>query len=63
MATIRAMILEVSAMQLSQATRMWLFAIGHSRNITLNTMGLHDRLNVSATVRVPKDGEYLFGGK
>ena len=26
-------------------------------------MGLRDRLNVSAAVRIPKDGEYLFGGK
>ena len=50
-------------MQFSQAARMRLFAISHSRNVTLSTMGLRDRLNVSAAVRIPKDGEYLFGGK
>ena len=61
--TVRALILELSAMQFSQVARMQLFAISHSRNVTLRAMGLHDRLNVSAAVRIPKDGEYLFGGK
>ena len=50
-------------MQFSQAARMRLFATSHCRNITLSTMGLRDRLNVSAAVRIPRDGEYLFGGK
>ena len=50
-------------MQLSQAARMRLFASSHYRNLTLSTMGLQDRLNVSAAVRIPRDGEYLFGGK
>ena len=50
-------------MQFSQAARMRLFATSHYRNITLSSMGLCDRLNVSAAVRIPRDGEYLFGGK
>ena len=44
--TVRALILELSAMQFSQAARMRLLAISHSRNVTLSTMGLRDRLNV-----------------
>ena len=61
--TFPALILELSAMQFSQAACLRLFAISHSRNVTLSTMGLRDQLNVSAAVRIPKDGEYLFGGK
>ena len=61
--TIRALILEVSAMQFSGAAHMQLFAIGQHRNLALDTMGLRDRLNVSAAVRIPKDGEYLFNGR
>ena len=40
---IRALIVEVSVMQFSGAACMRLYAIGQSRNITLNTMGLRDR--------------------
>ena len=52
-------------MQFSQAARMRLFAISHNRNVSLSTTctDLRDRLNVSAAVGIPKDGEYLFGGK
>ena len=63
MVTIRALILEVSAMQFSQAARMRLLAIDQTRNITLNTIGLRDRLKVSAAVRLPRDGKFLFGGR
>ena len=43
---------------------MRFFAIGQSRNITLNTMDLlRPFLMCQRRVRIPKDGEYLFGGK
>ena len=58
--TVRALLLELSAMQFSQAARMLLFATSHYRNLTLSSMGLRDRLNISAAVRIPRDGEYLF---
>ena len=61
--TIRALILEVAAMQFAGAARMRLFALTQHRNLALDTMGLRDRLDVSAAVRTPKDGKYLFGGK
>ena len=61
--TVGALLLELSAMQFSQAARMRLFATSHYRNLTLGSMGLRHRLNVSAAVRIPRDGEYLFGGK
>ena len=63
MVTIRALILEVSAMQFSQAARMRLLAIDQTRNITLDTIGLRDRIKVSAAVRIPRDGKFLFGGR
>ena len=59
----RALILEISAMQFSQAARLRLFAIDRNRHLTLNSLGLRDRMNVSAAVRIPRDGEFLFGGK
>ena len=37
--TVRAPILELSAMQFSQAACLRVFAISHSRNVTLSTMG------------------------
>ena len=61
--TVRALILEISAMQFSQAARLRLFAIDRNRQNTLNSLGLRDRMNVSAAVRIPRDGEFLFGGK
>ena len=61
--TTRALILGLSAMQFSQAARMQIAATSHRRNITLNTLGLRDRFNVSAAVRIPRDGNFLFGGK
>ena len=60
---VRALILEISAMQFSQAARLRLYAIDRIRQITLNSLGLRDRMNVSAAVRIPRDGEFLFGGK
>ena len=50
-------------MQFSQAARLRLFAIDRNRQITLNSLGLRDRMNVSAAIRIPRDGEFLFGGK
>ena len=61
--TVRALILEISAMQFSQAARLRLFAIERNRHNTLTSLGLRDRLNVNAAVRIPRDGEFLFGGK
>ena len=61
--TVRALLLEISAMQFSQAARLSLFAIERNRHNTLTTIGLRDRLNVNAAVRIPRDGEFLFGGK
>ena len=61
--TVRALLLELSAMQFSQAARMRLFSTSHCRNLTLSSMGLRDRLNVLAAVCIPRDREYLFGGK
>ena len=61
--TVRALILELSAMQFSQATRMRLYATSHCRNITLSTMGLRDRLNVSAAVRIPRNRGVPFRWK
>ena len=61
--TVRALILEISAMQFSQAARLRHFAIDRNRQITLNSLGLRDRMNISAAVRIPRDGEFLFGGK
>ena len=61
--TIRALILEVAAMQFAGAARMRVFALTQHRNLALDTMGLRDRLDVSAAVRTPKDGKFLFGGK
>ena len=61
--TVRALILEISTMQFSQAARLRLFAIDRNRQNTLTSLGLRDRLNVNAAVRIPKDGEFLFGGK
>ena len=61
--TVRALILEISAMQFSQAARLRLFATDRNRAITLNSLGLTDRMNISAAVRIPRDGEFLFGGK
>ena len=63
MVTVRALILEISAMQFSQAARLRLFAIDRNLQISLNSLGLRDRMNVSAAVRIPRDGEFLFGGK
>ena len=59
----RALILEISAMQFSQAARLRLFSIGQKRSVALNAMGLQDHLRVSAVSRIPRDGEYLFGEK
>ena len=61
--TVRALILEISAMQFSQAALLRLFATDRNRAITLNSLGLTDRMNISAAVRIPRDGEFLFGGK
>ena len=63
MITVRALILEISAMQFSQAARLRLFATDRNRAITLYSLGLTDRMNISAAVRIPRDGEFLFGGK
>ena len=61
--TVRALILEISAMQFSQAARLRLYATDRNRALTLNSLGLTDRMNISAAVRIPRDGEFLFGGK
>ena len=50
-------------MQFSQAARLRLFATDRNRAITLNSLGLTDRMNISAAVRIPRDGEFLFSGK
>ena len=61
--TVRALILEISAKQFPQAARLRLFATDRNRAITLNSLGLTDRMNISAAVQIPRDGEFLFGGK
>ena len=63
LASVRALILEISAMQFSQAARLRLYATDRNRALTLNSLGLTDRMNLSAAVRIPRDGEFLFGGK
>ena len=60
--TVRALILEISAMQFSQAARLRLFATDRNRAITLNSLGLTDRMNISAAVQIPRDGEFLLDG-
>ena len=61
--TVRALILEISAMQFSQAAHLRLFAPDRNCAFTLNSLGLTDRMNISAAVRIPRDGEFLFSGK
>ena len=63
LASVRALILEISAMQFSQAARLRLYATDRNRALTLNSLGLTDSMNISAAVRIPRDGEFLFGGK
>ena len=50
-------------MHFSQAAHRRLFATSHCRNIKLSTLILRDKLNMSEAVRIPRDGEYLFGRK
>ena len=61
--TVRALILEIFTMQFSQTARLRLFATDRNRTITLYSLGLIDRMNISAAVRIPRDGEFLFFGK
>ena len=63
MITVRALILEIFTMQFSQTARLRLFATDRNRTITLYSLGLTDRMNISAAVRIPRDGEFLFFGK
>ena len=63
MITVRALILEIFTMQFSQTARLRLFATDRNRTITLYSLGLSDRMNISAAVRIPRDGEFLFFGK
>ena len=63
MITVRALILEIFTMQFSQTARLRLFATDRNRTITLYSLGLIDRMNISAAVRIPRDGEFLFFGK
>ena len=63
MITVRALILEIFTMQFSQTARLRLFATDRNRSITLYSLGLIDRMNISAAVRIPRDGEFPFFGK